>query len=335
MKNTETLTAPSIAPGAEGRETANAQQFYHDVVTGLTSTPKQLNSKYFYDAAGDKIFQELMACEEYYPTNCELEIFSEKTAEICRVMIGNGDSFDLIELGAGDATKSSYLLQNLLDNKAKFTYLPIDISDNVISYLNITLPVTIPGLQITGLNGDYFDMLTKAASLSDNRKVVMFWGSNIGNMATKEGEHFCCELRKHLSPGDMLLIGFDLKKNPATILAAYNDKEGITKRFNLNLLERINRELNVDFDTSKFEHYPTYDPETGACKSYLVSTSEQQVRIGMETIAFAKDEYIFMEISQKFTLIETEQMAVTAGFMPVEQFFDSKKWFLDAVWLAG
>jgi len=164
---------------------------------------------------------------------------------------------------------------------------------------------------------------------------VMFLGSNIGNMAINEAEHFCGELRKHLSPGDMLLIGFDLKKNPATVLAAYNDKEGITRRFNLNLLERINRELNADFDTSKFEHYPTYDPETGACKSYLVSTCEQLVRIGMETITFAKDEYIFMEISQKFTVAETEQMAVTAGFMPMEQFFDSKRWFLDAVWLAG
>ena len=335
MKNTETLTAAPFVAEADGKETANARQFYNDVITGLTSTPKYLNSKYFYDAAGDKIFQELMACEEYYPTNCELEIFSEKAAEICRVMIANGDPFDLIELGAGDATKSSYLLQNLLDNKAEFTYLPIDISDNVISYLNITLPVTLPGLQLTGLNGDYFDMLTKAASLSDNRKVVMFLGSNIGNMAINEAEHFCGELRKHLSPGDMLLIGFDLKKNPATVLAAYNDKEGITRRFNLNLLERINRELNADFDTSKFEHYPTYDPETGACKSYLVSTCEQLVRIGMETITFAKDEYIFMEIYQKFTVAETEQMAVTAGFMPMEQFFDSKRWFLDAVWLAG
>ncbi len=335
MKNTETLTAAPIVAEADGKETANARQFYRDVITGLTSTPKYLNSKYFYDAAGDKIFQELMACDEYYPTNCELEIFSEKTVEICRVMIGNSDPFDLIELGAGDATKSSYLLQNLLDNKAAFTYLPIDISDNVISYLNITLPVTLPGLRFTGLNGDYFDMLTKAASLSDNRKVVMFLGSNIGNMATVEAERFCAELRKHLSPGDMLLIGFDLKKNPATVLAAYNDKKGITRRFNLNLLERINRELNADFDIRKFEHYPTYDPETGACKSYLVSTCEQQVKIGMEMIAFAKDEYIFMEISQKFTVAETEKMAVNAGFMPVEQFFDSKTWFLDAVWLAG
>ena len=216
-----------------------------------------------------------MNCEEYYPTNCELEIFSEKTAEICDAIIGDGDAFDLIELGAGDAMKSSYLLKYLMDQQADFTYLPIDISANVISYLNITLPVTLPGLQIAGLNGEYFEMLERAASISNKRKVVLFLGSNIGNMHVDEAEGFCRELRNHLSPGDMMLIGFDLKKNPKTVLAAYNDKGGITKRFNLNLLERIaNRELNADFDIDKFDHYPTYDPETGACKSYLISLAD-------------------------------------------------------------
>src|SRR6195952_5413587 len=169
-------------------------QFYQEVIAGLKSTPKRLSSKYFYDAVGDKLFQDLMNCDEYYPTNCELEIFSEKTAEIGNAIIGNGDAFDLIELGAGDATKSTYLLKYLLEQQADFTYLPIDISANVISYLNITLPVTLPGLQITGLNGEYFDMLKKAASLSNKRKVVLFLGSNIGNMHVAEAEAFCREL---------------------------------------------------------------------------------------------------------------------------------------------
>ncbi|HEY4326194.1 MAG TPA: L-histidine N(alpha)-methyltransferase [Mucilaginibacter sp.] len=310
-------------------------QFYDDVITGLQSTPKRLNSKYFYDANGDKLFQDLMNCEEYYPTKCELEIFSKKTAEICNAIIGDGDAFDLIELGAGDAMKSTYLLKYLLDQQANFTYLPIDISANVISYLNITLPVTLPDLQITGLNGEYFQMLEKAASISNKRKVVMFLGSNIGNMQVDVAERFCGELRNHLSDGDMLLIGFDLKKNPKTILAAYNDKGGITKRFNLNLLERINRELNGDFDVSQFDHYPTYDLETGACKSYLVSLKDQQVKIGaIETIHFLKDEFIDMEISQKFTVEQTDQMAVNSSFKPVNRFFDEKKWFTDVIWVA-
>jgi len=310
-------------------------QFYEDVITGLHSTPKRLNSKYFYDANGDKLFQDLMNCEEYYPTNCELEIFAEQTAEMAKAIIADGSPFDLIELGAGDATKSSYLLQYLLDQKADFTYLPIDISDNVISYLNITLPVVLPGLQITGLNGDYFDMLTKASEGSTRRKVVLFLGSNVGNMPIDVATDFCREVRKHLSSGDRMLIGIDLKKDPKTVLAAYNDKGGITKRFNLNLLERINRELNADFDITKFEHYPTYDPETGACKSYLISLTDQVVKInGKEHIHFLKDEYIFMEISQKYTVAQTNEMAAAAGFKTADQFFDSKHWFLDAVWVA-
>lgn len=310
-------------------------KFYYDVSCGLNANPKYLSSMYFYDAIGDKIFQDLMNCEEYYPTNCELEIFSEKTAEICNTIIGKGDAFDLIELGAGDATKSTYLLKYLLENNADFSYLPIDISLNVISLLNITLPVTLPGLQMTGLNGEYFDMLKKASAISGKRKVVMFLGSNVGNMPVDVAKQFCADVRSHLSPGDMMLIGVDLKKNPATVLAAYNDKEGITKRFNLNLLERINNELNADFDTNQFEHYPTYDPETGACKSYLISKIEQDVNLnGMETIHFEKDEYIFMEISQKFTVQQIDEMAANASFKPIVHFFDSRHWFTDAIWVA-
>jgi L-histidine N-alpha-methyltransferase len=328
------MNQPAIQPEIIKPSKNKTATFYDDVIKGLKASPKRLNSKYFYDAVGDKLFQELMDCPEYYPTNCELEIFSEKTAELAAAIIADGDAFDLIELGAGDAMKSTYLLKYLLEQKANFKYLPIDISGNVINYLNVKLPITLPGLQITGLNGEYFEMLKKAASLSGRRKVVLFLGSNIGNMPVNEAADFCKELRNHLNPGDMILIGFDLKKSPKTILAAYNDSEGITKRFNLNLLERINRELNADFDISQFDHYAMYDPESGACKSYLVSLEDQLVTIGKETIRFIKDEYIYMEISQKFTIMQTDQMAENTGFKPIDRFFDSKKWFVDTVWMA-
>jgi L-histidine N-alpha-methyltransferase len=312
----------------------NDDQFFKDVIAGLTSEPKRLQSKYFYDAAGDKIFQELMACQEYYPTKCEMEIFTTQTAEICKAMMAAGDAFDLIELGAGDATKSTQLLKYLIDNEADFNYLPIDISENVISYLNLSLPVTLPGIKITGLNGEYFEMLKEAAAISNKRKVVLFLGSNIGNMPVADAHSFCQELRNNLSEGDMLLIGIDLKKNPKTVLAAYNDKQGITKRFNMNLLERINRELNGDFDTGHFDHYATYDPQTGACKSYLVSLNDQQVKIGHQTISFKKDEYIFMEISQKYAVEQIDEMAYKTGFKPLTRFYDSNNWFVDSVWVA-
>jgi L-histidine N-alpha-methyltransferase len=311
-----------------------ANHFYEDVLKGLTALPKRLDSKYFYDAIGDALFQDLMNCDDYYPTNCELDIFQNQTTELANSIIGAGDDFDLIELGAGDAMKSSYLLKHLLDNGVNFTYLPIDISAHVIDLLDTELSKNLPGLKFEGLNGEYFEMLQKAATLSNKRKVVLFLGSNIGNMPVPEAEAFCQELRNNLSPGDMVLIGFDLKKNPKTILAAYNDSDGITKRFNLNLLTRINKELGADFDLNQFDHYPTYDPETGACKSYLVSLADQKVHIAdhNESIHFLKDEYIFMEISQKFTVQQTQHMAAQTGFDTVNYLYDSKSWFTDAIW---
>jgi dimethylhistidine N-methyltransferase len=326
-------TATQKGTSAKSQALIN-NQFYTDVIAGLTSSPKRLNSKYFYDTVGDKLFQDLMNSPEYYPTDCEMEIFTNHTADLAKEITADGDAFDLIELGAGDASKSSHLLSYLIDKKANFTYLPIDISANVISYLNVTLPVTLPGIKITGLQGEYFDMLKRAASISNNRKVVMFLGSNVGNMPVSEAEIFCRELRNHLSPGDMVLVGVDLKKNPKTVLAAYNDKGGITKKFNLNLLERINRELQGNFNINQFDHYPTYDPESGSCKSYLISLTNQQVKIGEETISFKKDEYIYMEISQKYTVEQINHMAKVAGFNPLNQVFDSKNWFVDAIWLA-
>ncbi|MES2278140.1 MAG: L-histidine N(alpha)-methyltransferase [Bacteroidota bacterium] len=319
---------PALSAGFKDR-------FYNDVVNGLQQTPKRLDSKYFYDAEGDKLFQQIMNCDEYYLTNCEMEIFTKQTNQIAGVMMQGGQPFDLIELGAGDATKSSHLLKNLLAQKVDFTYLPIDISGHVIASLNATLPLSLPGLKIKGLQGEYFEMLQKAAAISGNRKVVLFMGSNIGNMPVADAEAFCAELRNNLNPGDMVIIGFDLKKNPETVLAAYNDSQGITKKFNLNLLTRINRELGADFDISQFHHYAMYDPETGSCKSYLVSLKDQQVRLpDTELVHFEKDEYIYMEISQKYSLNQTEQFAIKSGFKPVTSFFDSKEWFVDAVWVA-
>lgn len=314
-----------------------AKQFSEDILKGLSANPKRLDSKYFYDATGDVLFQEIMTCPEYYLTNCELEIFSKQTDTLANFIIADNDEpFDLIELGAGDALKSSYLLKHLVNKGIDFTYLPIDISSNVIKLLDNELSENIPGLKFHGLNGEYFDMLKKAAAISDRRKVVLFLGSNIGNMPVDKAGNFCYQLRESLSPGDMAVIGFDLKKNPKTILNAYNDKAGITKRFNLNLLQRINRELDADFEVSQFEHYPTYDPQTGSCKSYLISLTDQQVHLRSvnKNISFQQNEYIFMEISQKFTVQQTKDIAISAGFIPANYLFDSKIWFTDAIWIA-
>jgi L-histidine N-alpha-methyltransferase len=319
------------------RTTNNNQvsfHFYNDVLGGLTSTPKTLDAKYFYDATGDRLFQDIMDSREYYLTDSEMEIFSTQTAGLAEVLTADGHNFDLIELGAGDATKSIHLLKYLMKKQAQFTYLPIDISENIIDYLNLMLPVSLPGIRMQALNGDYFDMLKRASVSSNKRKVVLFLGANIGNMSVEKAGQFILELRNHLSPGDLTLIGIDLKKNPKVVLAAYNDAGSITKMFNLNLLSRINRELFANFDINQFDHYPTYDPATGACKSYLISLRDQDIKLGAHKINFKKDEYIHMEISQKYSIEDVEQMAIQSGFRPLQNFTDQKNWFIDAIWQA-
>ncbi|WP_443946343.1 L-histidine N(alpha)-methyltransferase [Pedobacter sp. AW1-32] len=310
----------------------NKTKFLEDTLQGLRATPKTMQSKYFYDEKGDQIFQQIMDMEEYYLTNCEMEIMQNQAGHIAEVIAANGDAFDLIELGAGDATKSVHLLKALLEKKVQFTYLPIDISAHVISDLEVTLPKQLPELDIFGLNGDYFDMLEQANLRSNRRKVVLFMGANIGNMTVAEAEVFCEQLRAALSVNDTLIVGFDLKKNPQQILNAYNDQRGITRAFNLNLLQRMNRELEANFELEHFEHYATYDPASGACKSYLISLKQQTVIISGEVLHFAANEYIFMEISQKYDLSDIDALAQKSGFKPARHFFDRRNYFVDAIW---
>ncbi|UIR57284.1 L-histidine N(alpha)-methyltransferase [Sphingobacterium sp. SRCM116780] len=307
-------------------------KFHREVIDGLKSNPKTLPSKYFYDKNGDGLFQQIMAMPEYYLTKCELDIFCNKTVEIANMLTAENEPFDLIEMGAGDAMKSSYLLKELMKRGVDFTYMPIDISDNILTVLHNKLKADMPKLAIVSLKGEYFDMLYQAASLSQKKKVVLFLGSNIGNMEFEDTFSFCRELNKNLSPDDILLMGFDLKKNPQTILNAYHDKMGITAAFNLNLLTRINREIEADFQLDQFQHYPHYDPITGACRSYLISLVDQQVQIGEEKISFAKNEPIYMEVSQKFSMNDIEQLAQNSCFNIIGEITDSKNWFVDSFW---
>lgn len=308
--------------------------FRTDVINGLTAKPKRLSSKYFYDKNGDELFQRIMECSEYYLTDCEFDIFKNQTHELAKLINGNNKlPFDLIELGVGDGTKTQYLLKELIKDKSQFTYLPIDISGNILSELEKNL-TDLDELQLVPLEGEYLECLMEAVQRTDNRKVVLFLGANIGNLDKTAAGHFCREIRSVLSPGDLFVIGFDLKKNPITILNAYNDKSGITSEFNLNLLKRINRELAGEFKTEKFVHYPTYDPVSGECKSYLISQEEQTVNISGIDIKFEEGEWIYMEISQKYSLQEIKTLATNSGFAVSGSLLDKKNWFVDSVWTA-
>ncbi|RZJ75839.1 MAG: L-histidine N(alpha)-methyltransferase [Flavobacterium sp.] len=329
MRDSNTLAIYPLTDAANATD-----QFRIDVLEGLQKTSKSLLSKYFYDQQGDRLFQQIMKMPAYYLTKCELEIFQHQTATLAKAIEASKAPFELIELGAGDALKSSFLLKHLLEQKIDFTYRPIDISGHILSELEINLDEALPGLQIASLAGEYFEMLEKATQFSDRRKVVLFLGGNIGNMEVDEAYLFCSQLRSYLSPGDIVLIGFDLKKNPHQILEAYNDKSGITAAFNLNLLARINRELAGDLNLENFTHYQTYDPVTGACRSYLVSLIEQQAIIAGTKINFAENELIAMEISQKFATEQISAIAESAGFQHQIAIGDSKNWFVDAIWMA-
>jgi len=314
------------------KETETLETFKRDVLTGLTSSPKHLYSKYFYDKNGDIIFQKIMNDKQYYLTNTELGILKTSCDKLLDIVNHFTDGFDLIELGAGNALKSVEILNCFTEAKLDFTYYPIDISDNIIRTLEKELPAKINNLNIKGFIGEYFTALQEVCKYSHQPKLVLFLGANIGNMSPDGTLSFCMELHKNLAPGDRVLIGFDLIKNPWIIFNAYNDTNGLTKEFNLNLLKRINRELSANINLHNFDHYESYEPETGACKSYLFSLVDQSVIIENTEICFAENELIFMETSQKYTMDQINRMAAQSGFKPITRLVDSKTWFTDVIW---
>lgn len=308
-------------------------EFAKDVHEGLSAPQKFLSSRYFYDATGDKIFQQIMNMPEYYLTKCEFEIFDTQKDDILSA-IHPDRKFNLVELGAGDGYKTKILLEHFLKEKADFEYFPVDISADVLFNLGKDLSQRFPKLRITSLNYEYFGALERLNELDDSPKVILFLGSNIGNFTPERARSFFDKLNKIMRPDDKLLSGIDLKKNPNIILKAYNDPAGITHSFNLNLLERMNRELGANFDMDYWDHFPTYDPFTGECRSYLMSCKKQDVTIKAtgHTYSFRNNEPVHMEISRKYRLDEIEALARSTGFSVNQHFTDSKNYFVDSLW---
>ena len=303
-----------------------------DVKTGLSTAPKRLSSRFFYDERGDKLFQDIMAMPEYYLTRCEYQIFQKSAPAWNQAMPKDG--FDLIELGAGDGTKTQVLLEEGLKQKVNFTYRPIDISQHALDDLEARLGEELPDLQCAPLQGEYFAVLERIRAMQDRPKLILFLGSNIGNLSIGQATDFLQRLKACMNPQDKLLIGIDLKKAPNIILDAYNDPAGITAAFNLNLLRRINRELDADFNLEQFKHWETYNPYSGATKSFLVSTTEQSVKVGALSCSFEFQawETIQVELSQKYSLSEVEKLAQKAGFQVQQHYLDDRKYFVDSLW---
>ncbi len=304
--------------------------FKRDVITGLSADDKFLSSRYFYDEIGDGIFQEIMAMPSYYLTRAEEQIFTQSKKEIFKALNYDG-KFNLVELGAGDGQKTKVLLRSFLQEKADFRYLPIDISGHVLNELEASLTQEMPELEVKPIANEYFDALEKLQTLSAEPKVVLFLGSNIGNFPKGKAEAFLNKLGSKLVKGDKLLMGVDLKKDPAKILAAYSDKTGITARFNLNILKRINTELGGNIALENFEHYASYNPQNGECRSYLICRKAQNIKLADYPESFYLDEYasIHTEISKKYSPTELEALAKETGFKVVQNFFDADKQFCD------
>lgn len=309
------------------------QTFANDVKAGLAATPKTLSSRYFYNDKGDELFQLIMKLPEYYPTRSEYEIFSTRKQEMLELFSNDGGAFQLIEFGAGDGTKTKVLLKHLVEQGIDFTYIPIDISAHVLQQLRDSLATEIPQCEVTPMPYEYFDALERLNADNSQRKVILFLGSNIGNFTNDRAHQFLQGLADRMNPNDMLMVGMDLMKDPITILNAYNDAQGITREFNLNLLDRINKELGGNFNRQYFTHYPTYDPITGATKSYIVSTRKQEVTIAAlnQTFGFEAWEAIQTELSQKYNQPAIEHMYSAAGLHIKSLLHDCRHWFVDVV----
>jgi len=309
------------------------EQFKKEVNEGLNNTLKSLPSKFFYDKKGDALFVEIMHLPEYYVTRSEHEIFKNKSASIIEALQLSKDTyFELIELGAGDGTKTKELLDELSRQNYKFDYIPVDISQNALDKLEMDLNQQMPHISVKTKQGDYFEVLE---SLKENQypKVILFLGSNIGNMSDDVAKEFISNLSENLNFGDKLFLGVDLIKPATIVLPAYNDSQGVTAAFNLNLLERINRELHADFEVESFKHQPEYDEKLGIATSFLVSTKEQDVFIKKlnKTFHFAKGEKILTEISRKYNDKILDKILKKTAFVIKDRITDSKKYFANYV----
>ncbi len=309
-------------------------QFAEDVLDGLSSTPKTLSSRYFYDDEGTRLFQRIMELPEYYLTRAELKIFTEQKEAIGEAFTSGAEAIDLVELGAGDGTKTAVLIDHLLRKDVDLTYSPIDISQEANDVLSERFHLQFPDLRIRPHTGDYFKVLDSLRNSNGRRKVLLFLGSNIGNFLQEKALDFFGRLRDVMNPDDRLFIGFDMQKDPRVIVAAYDDAQGVTSEFNLNLLRRINRELGGDFDTTKFSHYAQYRPAECAARSFLISREKQIVSIAALDRSFEFDQWeaIFMEISQKYTHPMIEEFAEKSGFEIEKEFYDVENFYVNSLW---
>jgi len=296
--------------------------FRAEVLSGLQKPQKELPCKYFYDKRGSLLYERICALDEYYIPRTEASIMKTYIEEIVELL---GPRVLLIEYGSGNCAKTHILLDYLHDLAA---YVPIDISREQLLCVTKQLASDYPELEVLPVCADYTsDFELPVPKQPSDRIVTYFPASTIGNFEPMSAKRFLERIAAVCGPGGGLLIGVDLKKNVTTLHCAYNDSLGVTAAFNLNLLERINRELDCDFQLEWFEHYAFYNPWEGRIEMHLVSLKDQTVHLDKVTIPFVQGESIRTESSYKFSLDEFEQMAAAAGFRVEHVWTDEQQWF--------
>jgi dimethylhistidine N-methyltransferase len=300
--------------------------FARAFLEGMRRTPKSVPCKYFYDARGSLLFDEICELPEYYQTRTETALLRDYAAEIAACM---GPRVELVEFGAG-ALKKVRMLIDALD--APTAYMPIDISGDYLAGVCAELESDYPHLLLRPVVGDFaHPFVLPPPARGAGRRVGFFPGSTIGNFREDEAVAFLSRAALLLKGGG-LLIGVDLVKDPAILHAAYNDEAGVTARFNKNLLVRANRELGASFDLDAFAHYALYDPIARRIEMYLVSLAEQRVRIGEDEVRFAAGEAVHTEDSHKYTLDTFGALAHAAGFQRSRAWTDPERKFA-VLWL--
>ncbi len=307
------------------RENSN-RQFATDVLAGLTASPKCLSPKYFYDTTGSQLFEEICNLPEYYPTRTERGILQQNADEIAQDC---DHDMVLVEFGSGSSSKTRLLIEAFLQCNRRLHYMPIDISKSMLIDSAKALLNRYPELMITALVSDYLVALQAIPHYVTQNKLIVFLGSSIGNFDNKDAVAFLQAIRATMTENDRLLIGMDMLKSSEILVPAYDDAQGVTARFNLNLLTRINRELGGRFDLSRFRHKALFNQGESRIEMHIESLENQSVEIRgiARTITFARGETLHTENSYKYSRQSIQQMAARSGFAVVQHWYDEQDWF--------
>jgi L-histidine Nalpha-methyltransferase len=296
-----------------------------DVEAGLLASPKTLPPRLFYDARGSELFEQITALPEYYLTSTERSILELNAAEMIEAA---GKDLRVVELGAGSASKTEILLRELAHQQGKAIFYPVDVSSAAMEEADERLRRVIPGIELNPVVADYTRGLPFLHSLP-GRKLILYIGSSIGNFEPLQASAILAGIRDSMSPGDAVLLGTDMRKSPKRLIPAYDDAAGVTAAFNKNILSRINRELNAEFDLDRFAHRAVWNSDLSRMEMHLESLVPQKVRIrdlGM-SVSFSSGETIHTENSYKFSMPMIDSIAANAGLVVERTWSDPRKWF--------